>query len=607
MLGLGHRVLEAILHSSAMRPVLYQLVPRHFGNENLTRRKDGTLEQNGVGKFSDINDDAARMLLDLGVTHVWLTGVLRQATLTDWSSIGLPADPPDIVKGRAGSFYAIRDYYDVCPDYAEEPENRMAEFEALIARLHRHGLKALIDLVPNHVARSYGSSIYPERDFGRDDDRTVFFSPKNDFFYLIDPPGRALRLQKPAHWNPPGVEFRGGFEREDGGPGRPPRATGNNGTSPSPSPDDWYETIKLNYGYNFADPASSSYEPRPPSWGRVDAILAYWQGKGVDGFRCDFAHYVPNEAWSWLLARVKQRDPNSLVIAEAYEDLRGLLGAGFDAVYHDEAYDHLKELYQGHRSLDEVDALLRDLPAEERPRLVHYLENHDERRIASPLVRDGGPDATGFGTAAAARQVGPVLYLASSGPVLVYNGQEVGEDGAGDEGFGGEDGRTSIFDYWGGFSLAGLCNGKRWDGGQLSPESSSLRAYYRELLALCQDPSVMGSGYWGLRYVNRAFPWLLAYARYAPGSGRLLCVVANFQPTGDLRGAVTLPMELLKAAGISERARWRWVLTEQGIPPQETEEITDRQLVETGVPVALPGQSARVFAVESAPGMSGAP
>jgi glycosidase len=579
--------------------VIYQLVVRHFGNENLTRAKDGTLEQNGVGKFADINDAAAEMLASSGVTHVWLTGVLRQATLTDWSSAGagLSADDPDIVKGRAGSFYAIRDYFDVCPDYAVDPKARMSEFEALVGRLHKAGLKVMIDLVPNHVARSYASVVKPELDFGKEDDTGAFFSPKNALFYLNDPPGQALKLSKPAGWNPPGVTFDGLFSREDGAPGRPPRVTGNNVLSTSPSPDDWYETIKLNYGLNFAG-SGTSFDPRPPVWGTMDAILAYWQGKGVDGFRCDFAHFVPTEAWSWLIAQAKQRDPSTLMVAEAYDNLKGLLAAGFDSVYRDEAYDMLKSVYQGAKTLDDADALLRDLSDDERPRYLHYLENHDERRIPSPIVPQGNPDGSGFGSARAGRQLAPLLYLGTNGPVLFYNGQEVGEDGSGDEGFGGEDGKTTLFDYWSLPPLVALSSGKIWDGSKLSPEQASLRSFYRDLLKLAQDPSVRGTGYWALRYANGQLPALLPVARFAPGSGRMLVVAPNFQPGGSVSGSLKLPAELLVAAGIQGSVAAVKVLDEGGAQAQPLGTFTPQQLASEGFPVSIPEQSAHAFVFE---------
>lgn len=585
----------------ARRTIIYQLVVRHFGNENLTRARDGRIDENGVGKFADLNEAAAAMLVDLGVTHVWLTGVLRQATLTDWSSLGdgMGPDPAAIVKGRAGSFYAIRDYFDVCPDYALDPSRRVEEFEQLVARLHAAGLRVLLDLVPNHVARSHASVVRPDLEFGLGDDQTRFFSPQNHFFYLVDPPGQSLRLRPPPSWRPAGVTFEASFAREDGGPGRVPRATGNNVTSPAPSADDWYETVKLNYGHNFADPASSSYDPRPPVWDRIDAILAHWQGKGVDGFRCDFAHYVPDAAWSWLLARARERDEQALLIAEAYENLDGLLRAGFDAVYHDAAYDLLKEIYQGRRGLDDLDRLLAGLGDEQRRRYVHYLENHDERRVASPLVTDGGPDSSGFGSAWACRQLAPVLYLCSNGPLIFYNGQEVGEDGSGHEGFGGDDGKTSIFDYWGLPSLAALSSGKAWDGRGLSAEQAALRAYYRDLLALCHDRSARADGYRSLRRDNPHAPYLFAFARFAPGDRRLLVVAANFQPGSALQTSLRLPPALLQAAGIHGPAALTRLLDERGAASDALGLFSPETLARDGFPVRLPDQTAHVFALAS--------
>ena len=535
--------------------VIYQLVVRLFGNTNETRIKDGTLAENGSGTFDDIDGAALTAIKEMGVTHVWLTGVLRQATLTDHGA-GLPPDDADVVKGRAGSFYAIRDYYDVSPDYAENPATRMAEFEALVDRIHAQGMKVMIDLVPNHVARGYGSVVHPERDFGVDDDTSAFFARDNNFFYLADPPGQALALTKPAGWTPPGAVFDGAFLPEDGQAGRVPKATGNNVTSAAPSETDWYETIKLNYGFNFADPPASSYDPIPNTWEKVDDILSYWQEKGVDGFRTDFAHYVPTEAWTYLLAQAKTRDPNAFIMAEAYENLGGLLGAGFDAVYHDAAYDTLKRVYLGQASVNDVDQLLGSFDDPDRGLYLHYLENHDERRIASPLVPGDNPDATGFGSANAGRQLAPLLFLYSQGPILVYNGQEVGETGAGAEGFGGDDGRTTIFDYWSMPEHLKWVNDHAYDGGSLSADQQALRAYYSDLLSLAQAPEIRGKRYWGLQYINSpganpdANGNLFSFARFATGNGSLIVVVTNFGSGGSQSGPVRVPEDLADAAGL---------------------------------------------------------
>lgn len=588
------------------RPVIYQLVVRLFGNTDETRARDGTIAENGVGRFSDVDETALAALRGLGATHVWLTGVLRQATLTDWSGVdpALAADDADIVKGRAGSFYAVRDYYDVCPDYAVDPANRMAEFEALVTRIHAAGLRVLIDLVPNHVARGYGSVVKPEMDFGASDDKSVFFSPKNNFFYLPSPAGQSLKLAKPPGWNPPGVTFDGLFGPEDGGPGRVPRATGNNVTSPSPSANDWYETVKLNYGFDFADPTKSVYDPVPDTWNKIDDILAYWQGKGVDGFRVDFAHYVPNEAWGYLLAKAKSRDAKTWFVAEAYENLPGLLAAGFDAVYLDAATDALKGLYIGASSLDGVDGLLGSLDDGVRGRYLTYLENHDERRVASPIVPGTNPDATGLGSTQAGRQMAPLLYLYSNGPVLMLNGQEVGEPGAGVEGFGGEDGRTSIFDYGSMPAFVGWVNGHAYDGAGLTAEQKSLRAYYGDLLALLQAPEVRGERYWGLRYLNKpgmhdeANGNLFPFARFATGGGSLLVVVANFAPGQASSGVLRLPVELLDAAGVGAgQVPVSLVFDDAGAVSVPIGSFERAKLSSSGFSVQVPNQSARVYRV----------
>lgn len=589
------------------RPVIYQLVVRLFGNTNPTRMRDGTIAQNGVGRFSDVDATALAEIRGLGTTHVWLTGVLRQATLTDHSAIdpALAADDADIVKGRAGSFYAVRDYYDVCPDYADEPANRLAEFGALVDRIHAAGMDVVIDLVPNHVARSYGSVVHPERDFGVGDDTSAFFARDNSFFYLASSATTPLMLSRPASWTISDVTFDGRFAREDGSAGRPPRATGNNVTSPSPSANDWYETVKLNWGLNFVD-GTTAYDPVPSTWSRFDQILAYWQDLGVDGFRADFAHFVPNEAWRYLIERARERDPSVYFFAEAYEDLPGLLAAGFDAVYHDAAYDSLKGLYLGRTSQEQLSDLFGSLDDVDRGRYLHYLENHDERRIASPIVTTGGTDDSGFGSARAGYQLAPLLYLYSHGPLLLYNGQEVGETGAGIEGFGGDDGRTSIFDYGAMPALQAWVNGGAYDGGALSSEAAALRRYYADLLALAQDPSVRGTGYWGLEYFNDPSRFgdvpeaFYSFARFEPDAGRLVIVVANFAAGSASSGRIRVPLELSTAAGLPSGRAFvvREVLTEAGATDTSLGPITRDQLVTNGFMVTIPDQSAHVFVIE---------
>lgn len=573
-----------------MKPVIYQLVVRYFGNTNTTNARDGSLQMNGCGKFDDVSDVALAALRDFGVTHVWLTGCLRHATLTAYPELGLAADDPDVVKGIAGSFYAVRDYFDVSPDYAREPANRMAEFEALLARVHAAGLKALIDFVPNHVARSYASLARPELDFGHDDDQSHFFDPANHFFYLQDPPGGPLELAHPSEWQPAGFTFDGRFAREDGSPGHCARATGDV-TTHTPPHDSWYEAVKLNYGWNHID-RSGRYDPRPKTWQTMDEIIAFWQSKGVDGFRCDMAHLVPPEAWSFLLGRAKQRDAATLFIAEGYfwssenpvRTRAQLLDCGFDAVYHDESYDRLAEIYRG-APLDGYDREMLALGARERAGAVEYLENHDESRVAASVANGG------FGSAAANYQLAPLQMLYGSGPVIVLNGQETGEPGDGIEGFHRRIGRTTFFDYWCMPEFARWVNGHRYDGALLSPEQRVLRRFLGDLLRLCQDAAVRGSGYWGLRYANRD-DGLYSFARYEPGSGRLLVVAANFRPGASLETRIQIPPDLARAAAVPPNAHVRLILDRNGAADDDRGPFGGDSF-----PVTLGDQEAHVYAI----------
>ncbi|HQV01357.1 MAG TPA: alpha-amylase family glycosyl hydrolase, partial [Bacteroidia bacterium] len=165
--------------------LIYQVMTRLLGNKQTNLIPYGTIAQNGVGKFNDINDAALMSLKGMGFTHLWYTGIIEHATLTDYSAFGIVADDPDVVKGRAGSAYSIKDYYDVNPDLAVDVKNRMAEFESLVMRTHKNNLKVLIDFVPNHVARGYKSDMLPKGivDLGANDDKTKAFNAQNNFYY----------------------------------------------------------------------------------------------------------------------------------------------------------------------------------------------------------------------------------------------------------------------------------------------------------------------------------------------------------------------------------------------------------------------------------------
>jgi glycosidase len=569
------------------RPRIYQLFVRLFGNLNENRQPNGTLAQNGVGKFNDINDTALEAIRRMGFSHVWLTGVLQQASATDYSEIGQPASDADLLKGLAGSPYAIADYFDVCPDYAVDPANRLAEFRALLRRLHAHGLKALIDFVPNHVARCYHSDIRPEINFGTHDDRSKFFDPQNNFFYL--PPnedGPPLRLPS---WRDglalsptsqlPGMICDGCIaeEVEHG------RVTGNNVVSWKPTLNDWYETVKLNYGFNFTDPNVREYpnartpeKPLPDTWNKMDRVIAYWQSLGVDGFRCDMAHMEPPEFWKWLIHQARARVPQVIFIAEAYDNdpakvpgsdpvlarLNGgrgnvmydLLDAGFNGVYDDPTYRVLKGIYEGGRWANDLDSAGRDPFIFENS--LRYAENHDEVRLAAPSQWAGLGMNVG-------RPVAAILYGLSRGPVMLYNGQEVGEPALGAEGFGGDDARTTIFDYWSMPELVRWVNGHRYDGGNSSEEQRALREFYSRLVRLSGEPAFRDGGLYALNPANRENPrfgrvgdesvsghWCYAFWRFDLASRQRFLVVANLNPWETLRQVIVVsPDDALQLVG----------------------------------------------------------
>ena len=457
-----------------IRPVIYQLLVRTFGNTNETRKIDGSIVDNGCGKFHDINDKALRSLKNMGFTHLWLTGVLEQASGTSYPS--RPADDPNILKGIAGSPYAIKDYFDVSPDYAVDPDARLTEFKSLLERCCFHGFKTMIDFIPNHVSRSYHSDVKPELSFGCDDNRQVFYHRDNHFYYLSPhDAGGGPPLKLPTI-DMPGCD--GSFQPEayDG------RVTGNNVISWSPLICDWYETIKLNYGYDFTR-GRETYLPGlnacltdvPKTWRDMDAILAYWQEMGILGFRVDMAHMIPIEFWRWALKRAKSRQTDAYFFAEAYDNdpakltdenvLDMLISAGFDAVYDDPIYDLLEGIYDSGKWANDLDDLA--IMRENTYPFLRYAENHDEVRLANPNQWGGIGMKVG-------KPVSAVLFSMGCGPVMMYHGQEIGEPAVGAEGFGMNDSRTSIFDYWSMPEFTKWANDGRYDGARLSDEQKSM-------------------------------------------------------------------------------------------------------------------------------------
>lgn len=521
--------------------VIYQLLPRLFGNTNTKNIPYGTIEQNGSGKFNDITDKALDGLKELQVNYVWYTGIIAHASLTDYSKYGIEKDDADVVKGRAGSPYAIKDYYDVDPDLAVDVDKRMAEFEALIERTHKKGLKVLIDFVPNHVARSYQSKAKPKgvSDFGVDDDVTVPFSAKNDFYYI---PGQAFQV--PVSNRPKNALsiLQDGKYIEN-----PAKATGNNVFKSQPSVDDWYETVKLNYGIEYKDGNEIKHlEPIPPVWFKMKDILVYWAKKGVDGFRCDVAEMVPVSFWSWVIPEVKKVNPKLIFLGEAYNPkvyAQYINEGKFDYLYDKVGlYDGLKRLVKNEANADVQD--IRNVWQKETVgfdhKMLRFLENHDEERIAS----------NGF--AKDAKLAFPAMVISATlgkGPIMLYFGQEVGEPGAGVEGFGGDDNRTTIFDYWGVPSHQRWVNNGQFDGKSLSKEEMEIRQFYKKLMNVTATSDAVTNGE-TIEVSLGADKKVYAYIRYS--AKQRLLVIANFDRTETFQKNIDLPVELLKVKAVDE-------------------------------------------------------
>ena len=468
-----------------MKHIIYQLFIRAFGNKRQTL-PGGSYSINGSGKFNDITPELLRSLKeDLSISHIWYTGVIAHASKTDWSAYGIPSAHPSVVKGEAGSPYAITDYYDVAAELAEDIPSRMAEFEALVERTHTAGLRVVIDFVPNHLSRCYhGASAAPAAAgapsaagatagalFGAEDDPTQAFCPQNNFYYL---PAEELHLPDAAlaSATAPYREY-------------PAKATGNDCFSAWPSVNDWYDTVKLNYGVDYAS-GRTYFEPRPRTWGMMLDVLLFWASKGVDGFRCDMAEMVPVQFWHWAIAEVKHKYPQTLFVAEVYNPAlysSYLDYGGFDLLYDKVGmYDTLKLVSQHHLPASAITGAWQAVDKIQN-RMLNFLENHDEQRLASSFNL-GSPWR-------AIPELG-VSLLFNRAPFMLYCAQEYGERGMESEGFSGLDGRTSIFDYC---SIPAVR--------EVTPEGLMLRSLYSQLLNLARTESALAQGYtFDLTYCN---------------------------------------------------------------------------------------------------------
>jgi glycosidase len=518
--------------------IIYQVFTRLFGNTCATRKPNGSLRDNGCGKLTDFTPKALQAIRQLGATHIWYTGIIEHATQTHYERYNIRPDHPAVVKGKAGSPYAIKDYYDVDPDLARDVPHRMEEFEQLVRRTHEAGLKMIIDFVPNHVARQYHSDAQPAGTMalGEHDDTSHAFDPQNNFYYI---PGAALQGDIDLCQNAPEpyVEF-------------PAKATGNDRFDAWPGRNDWYETVKLNYGVDYCGGRACHFQPTPDTWTKMRDILLFWAGKGIDGFRCDMAEMVPVEFWGWAIPQVKAAYPDLIFIAEVYNpgEYRNYLFQGhFDYLYDKVGlYDTLRAITCGHESATAITSRWQSLD-DIHDHMLNFLENHDEQRIASDFFAGSGAKGC------------PAMIVSATlqtSPVMVYFGQELGERGMDEEGFSGRDGRTTIFDYWTVNSVSRWVNGGQFNEDLLTTKECELRAFYQCLLNLCNsEPAIREGRFFDLTYANltgcdfnehRQFAYLRQHEK------DLLLIVVNFDEK-EADCGVCIPSHAFEYLGIEQK------------------------------------------------------
>ena len=514
-----------------MKKIIYQVLPRLFGNGNEKCVKNGTIRQNGCGKLANFTPLALLKIKELGVNYIWYTGIIEHATQTDYSRYGIQTDHPAVVKGKAGSPYAIKDYYDVDPDLAMNVPGRMHEFETLVERTHQAGLKMIIDFVPNHVARQYHSDHLPagEKQLGETDQTDFAFNPTNNFYYI------------------PNTELKGQFDMQGEAPlpyhEYPAKATGNDKFDAYPGQNDWYETVKLNYGIDYQSGWQRYFNPVPDTWHKMLHILLFWAGKHIDAFRCDMAEMVPVEFWEWAIPQVKAQFPDIEFIAEVYNpaQYRDYIHRGhFDYLYDKVGlYDTLFAIIQGRQSATAISGCWQQV-GDIQNHMLNFLENHDELRIASRFFANDPCKAI------------PALVVSAclnTNPMMIYAGQELGEAGMDEEGFSGKDGRTTIFDYWSPDTLRRWYHGGAIDGKLLTREEKALLKVYTRVLTLCNSEAAIRDGqFFDLTYANVGGWRYNEHRQYAfvrKADKEVIFIIVNFDENpADI--AVNLPTHLFE-------------------------------------------------------------
>ncbi|MBW6478560.1 MAG: alpha-amylase family protein [Bacteroidales bacterium] len=565
------------------RPVIYQLLPRLFSNTNRNNKKYGTLAENGSGKLNHITKHVLHQIRKQGISHIWFTGLIEHASCTAYPQHHIESDNPQVVKGIAGSPYAIRDYYDIDPDLAENIPSRMAEFDSLVKRCHEMKLGVIMDFVPNHVARSYHSDSKPGGvdDLGEKDDKEKAFSPTNNFYYL---PGEELVLPEQLKQLPyvtasgrePYHEF-------------PAKATGNDRFTARPDITDWYETVKLNYGIDYLNHGKKHFDPIPDTWFKMRDILLFWASRDIDGFRCDMAEMVPVEFWNWVIPRVKEKFPEIIFIAEIYnpEAYRLYIEEGrFDFLYDKVGlYDTLRMVMAGNVPARHITHEWQKLDGLD-PYMLRFLENHDEQRITSQQFA---------GSARAGWPAMAVSALMNKGSVMIYSGQESAELGSGETGFSSDDSRTSIFDYCHMPMHLNWVNNGKYDGGGFNEDQKMNFRFYTRLLNLCHHEVFRKGSFYDLMWFNEDGEFFngnytYTFVRYY--KGQTFLVVANFNAEDSVKLKIKFPPDLLKLMG----QEGNQLISGKDILSGQKKQIRDvDKFSETGITVVIERSSACVF------------
>ncbi|RVU26650.1 alpha-amylase [Sandaracinomonas limnophila] len=528
-----------------------------WGNPNKVVIENGSLQENGVTKFKDVSSKALKALKKKGITHIYATGLIEHATMEDMSKYGSPLDHPDVVKGRSGSPFAIKDYYDVNPFFADQPENRLDEFQAMLDRIHQEGLKLIIDFVPNHLARNYYSDKKPKVivDFGANDDVSKSFDPNNNFYYL---PGTQFSIPEgvnsPVKSTIPYVEI-------------PAKVSGNNVFNARPSINDWFETVKLNYGVDLQNHNSTHFNPIPDTWNKMTEVLSYWTSKGVDGFRCDMAEMVPVEFWEHAISKTKAQNPNLIFVAEIYQPAmykEYIFKGGFDYLYDKVGlYDAVRRLMENkeYATVEDITKVWQHESGDFAQHMLRFLENHDEQRINTPSFAKNNLWSTIPGMA--------VTALLHDGPLMIYDGQEFGEKATEKEGFNQADDRTSMFDFYRIESHQRWMNDGKFNQDLLTVEEKALDDFYVDLMKFAQKEAVFTSGkFFDLQYAQGAnydHKKVYSFLRYTEKEANL--VICNFDAHQTKQFSIEIPalaMDMMQRNQINLTKKKYWIAPNVG-------------------------------------------